>query len=221
MNVYQKISAVMQDVRYLAKDDKISFGSTSYKAISEEKVTSVVRDSLVNHGLVIVPITQEHRKDGNLTTVDVTYRVQNIEDIEDFIITAASGTGADTQDKGVGKAVTYAYKYMLLRLFAIPTGEDPDKISSDELDDKQKKQAKKYEEDAKKKDDADTPKLYPSGELLVLRELAKDKGVNFSDMLKELAESGDIAGKSYKDSEGHTTISKLDALVIKSKLLGV
>ena len=30
--------------------------------------------------------------------------------------------------------MTYAYKYMLLRIFAIPTGEDPDKISSAETD---------------------------------------------------------------------------------------
>ena len=30
--------------------------------------------------------------------------------------------------------MTYAYKYMLLRTFAIPTGEDPDKISSAETD---------------------------------------------------------------------------------------
>ena len=34
------------------------------------------------------------------------------------------------------KFSTYAYKYMLLRTFAIPTGEDPDKISSAETDSK-------------------------------------------------------------------------------------
>lgn len=27
--------------------------------------------------------------------------------------------------------MTYAYKYLLLRTFAIPTGDDPDKVSSD------------------------------------------------------------------------------------------
>ena len=30
--------------------------------------------------------------------------------------------------------MTYAYKYLLLRTFAIPTGEDPDKIASAEYD---------------------------------------------------------------------------------------
>ena len=39
--------------------------------------------------------------------------------------------------------MTYAFKYMWLRTFAIPTGEDPDKVSSDELDDLQRKAEEK------------------------------------------------------------------------------
>ena len=38
--------------------------------------------------------------------------------------------------------MTYSYKYLLLRTFAIPTGEDPDKVSSAEIDSKQKPPAK-------------------------------------------------------------------------------
>ena len=143
MNIYQKISEVMKDVQYLAKDDHVKFGQQDYKAVSEEKVTSTVRESLIKNGIVIVPVEQSHHREGTLSTVDVSYRIQNIEDPEDFIIAKSSGTGADTQDKGVGKAMTYAYKYLLLRTFAIPTGEDPDKISSAELDDKAKKTAAK------------------------------------------------------------------------------
>lgn len=129
----------MEDVQYLCKDDHVKFGTTDYKAISEEKVTATVRESLIKNGLAILPIEQEHLKEGNLSTVNVKYKIINIEKPEEFEILMSSGTGADTQDKGVGKAMTYAYKYLLLRTFAIPTGEDPDKISSAELDDKQKK----------------------------------------------------------------------------------
>ena len=95
-------------------------------------------------------------KGGNFTTVDVMYRVQNVDDKEDFIEVVSSGTGADTQDKGVGKAMTGAYKYMLLKTFAIPTGDDPDKICSDELDAKQKenpKEEKAKEEPPKKEEE--------------------------------------------------------------------
>jgi len=133
LNLFQKIHAVMKDVEYLQKDDAIKFGTTSYKAISEEKVTSTVRASLLKYGLVIIPIEQEHHKEGNLSTVNTRYKIVDI-DTGQYETIVSSGTGADTQDKGVGKAMTYSYKYLLLRTFAIPTGEDPDKISSAELE---------------------------------------------------------------------------------------
>lgn len=147
MNIYQKINEVMKNIEYLTKDDKVEFGTTKYKAISEEKVTTAVREQLVKQGIVILPIEQQSsnkeliRTDKSvnmLTEVHVKYRIQNIDDINDYIEVESNGTGVDTQDKGVGKAMTYAYKYMLLRTFAIPTGEDPDKISSAETDEKMK-----------------------------------------------------------------------------------
>lgn len=147
LNLYQKINKIMSEIEYLKKDDKVVTNTKTnagYKAISEEKVTSEIRKGLIKYGIVIIPIEQEHKREderlkdqyGNdkinrITTVDVKYKIQNIDDIEDYIVVASSGTGVDTQDKGVGKAMTYAYKYMLLRTFAIPTGDDPDKISSD------------------------------------------------------------------------------------------
>lgn len=144
-NIYQKISEVMKNIEYLTKDDKVEFGTTKYKAISEEKVTTAVREQLVKQGIVIIPIEQQsenkelirtEKSVNMLTTVHVKYRIQNIDDVNDFIEVESNGTGVDTQDKGIGKAMTYAYKYMLLRTFAIPTGEDPDKISSAETDKK-------------------------------------------------------------------------------------
>jgi hypothetical protein len=134
--LYQKVSQVMQDVGYLQKDDKVEFGNTKYKAISEEKVTLAVRESLIKNKLIIIPVEQVHSREGNLSTVDTRYKIIDIE-TGDHEIIVSSGTGVDTQDKGVGKAMTYSYKYLLLRTFAIPTGEDPDKISSAELDSKQ------------------------------------------------------------------------------------
>jgi len=137
MGIYKKMLAVMKGVGYLQKDDKISYGTTSYKGLSEEKITGVVREKLVEQGIIVYPIIQSHSREGNLSTVDTTYRFVDTED-GSYIDAVSSGTGADTQDKGVGKAMTYSFKYLFLRTFAIPTGEDPDKISSAELDDKEK-----------------------------------------------------------------------------------
>lgn len=146
-NIFQKISKVMNDVKYLMKDDKVVTNAktgASYKAITEEKVTSELRKAMIKHGIVIIPIEmitkredetlkdfQGNDKVNRITTVETRYRIQNIDDKDDYIIAVSAGTGVDTQDKGVGKAMTYAYKYLLLRTFAIPTGEDADQISSE------------------------------------------------------------------------------------------
>lgn len=140
MNIYEKIAAIMKDVQYLAKDDHVSFGSTSYKALSEEKVTSIMRAELLKYNLVVFPVSQATNRTGNITHVDVVYRMVNVENPEESIEIASCGDGADTQDKGSGKAMTYAFKYMWLRTFALPTGEDPDKISTEELEYKAKTQ---------------------------------------------------------------------------------
>ena len=138
MNIYEKMSAIMQDVQYLTKDDQVKFGTTSYKALSEEKVTGLMSAELIKHKLVIYPIQQSASRIGQITHVDVMYRLVNVENPEEYIDIASCGDGADSQDKGSGKAMTYAFKYMWLRAFALPTGEDPDKISSAELDEKLK-----------------------------------------------------------------------------------
>lgn len=137
MAIHKKLLEVMKAVEYLAKDDTVAYKDVKYKGMSEEKVTRTIRDQLVKQGVIVYPIAQAHHREGTLSTVDVTYRFVDTED-DSYIEAVSSGTGADTQDKGVGKAMTYAFKYLFLRTFAIPTGEDPDKISSAELDDKEK-----------------------------------------------------------------------------------
>ena len=146
-NLYAKIQAVMKDVEYLKKDDTVQMpGSGSYKAITEEKVTESVGKAMRKHGLVIYPIEMTETRDDlqvtrssgrqaidRLATVNVKYKIADVESGESDIIVSA-GTGIDTQDKAIGKAMTYAYKYALLRTFAIPTGEDPDKVASDDVE---------------------------------------------------------------------------------------
>lgn len=134
MTLHEKILAIMRDVQYLAKDDTVEFGKTKYKALSEEKVTAIMRAEAIKYNIVVYPIEQRWERIGQISHVDVRYKIVNVDDPDDYIEVVSCGDGADTQDKGAGKAMTYAYKYMWLRTFALPTGEDPDKVSSDELD---------------------------------------------------------------------------------------
>ena len=143
--VYEKILAVMSAVNYLNKDGFVETGKgKGYKALTDEKVLAAVRPALVAAGLVILPVKMEQQRtdeqvkayDGStktnrITDVSVTYRIINVSDPDDFVEVVSSGTGVDTQDKGIGKAMTYAKKYAILNSFLIPSGEDTDQISSD------------------------------------------------------------------------------------------
>lgn len=152
-NLYKKIHQVMDAVQYLEKDSKISFGNTNYRALSEEKVTTTVREKLIEFKLIIIPVEQSIDRENILTTVNTKYKIIDTETGESEII-SSSGQGSDTQDKGAGKAMTYGYKYLLLRTFAIPTGEDSDKISSNEMDEKQQKHEtniRKFSDEQKKR----------------------------------------------------------------------
>lgn len=153
LNIHQKMLEVMKSIERLQKDTPVEYnGRKQYSAMSEEKVTSTVRAKFIEQGLIMYPFEQEISKDGSITTTNTKYRLVNVDNPEESIVIASSGQGADTQDKGSGKAMTYSFKYALLRTFAIPTGEDPDKIHSDELTDTFK------EEEAKAKNEADSKK---------------------------------------------------------------
>lgn len=143
--VYEKILAVMGSVNYLNKDGFVETGKgKGYKALTDEKVLGAVRPALVSAGLVILPVKMEQQRtdeqvkayDGStktnrITDVSVTYRIINVEDPKDYVEVVSAGTGVDTQDKGIGKAMTYAKKYAILNSFLIPSGEDTGQISSD------------------------------------------------------------------------------------------
>ena len=176
MNLWEKISQISSEVEYLQKDDKVGFGNNQYKAISIEKVVTAVSDKLNKYGVVIYPSKQNYvrkdeevvKKDGTvginrISDVDVEYTVINIHNPQEVFITVSSGCGVDTQDKGIGKAMTYAYKNMIIKVFNIATGDDTDKVHSDDY----------------------TKKLYEGTS--TQREAAADKVTNFKLTSKQLA----------------------------------
>ena len=131
--VVAKIAEVMQKVDYLKKDGQVSFKSTRYSYLSEEKITSEIRKAMLEVGLVIYPNRMEVvAKTERMASILITYRLQDV-DSGDFIEVQALGEGMDAGDKAIYKAMTGAFKYAQRQTFMIPTGDDPDKVSSDEL----------------------------------------------------------------------------------------
>ena len=56
MTLAEKILEIMKEVQYLGKDDHVKFNSTDYKALSEEKVTAIMRRKLVEQKIIVYPI---------------------------------------------------------------------------------------------------------------------------------------------------------------------
>lgn len=121
-NIYQRLHAVMEEITYVQKEKKQGM---RYSIVTHDAVTAKVRPILVKHGIVYYPVSIRREQNGNRTELDMTVRFVNVED-GDFIDVASGGYGLDDQDKGVGKAISYAVKYALLKALGLETGDDPD-----------------------------------------------------------------------------------------------
>ncbi|MDQ9734072.1 ERF family protein, partial [Acinetobacter baumannii] len=62
--------------------------------------------------------------------IETIYKFVNVENPEESIEIISYGDGIDTQDKAVGKAMTYADKYALMKAYKIISGDDPDQDKS-------------------------------------------------------------------------------------------
>ena len=130
MNIYQRINAVMQAVKYVQKDATVE----RYKAVSHDQVVSVAREELVKAGIVVYPeqssgsvVEVMQTKSGGrmaLYSGDYTVHFVNIEDPTDRISVPVQAHAMDNGDKAPGKAVTYATKTALLKVLCLETGEN-------------------------------------------------------------------------------------------------
>lgn len=126
LNIHQRLHAVMQAVDYIQKEKKAGM---NYTIVSHDSVTAKVRPELVKAGVVYYPVRIDRKQDGNRTEIDMVVRFANVDIPTDFIDVAAIGYGIDNQDKGPGKATSYAVKYALLKALGLETGDDPDNES--------------------------------------------------------------------------------------------
>lgn len=128
-NIYQRLNAIMIDVRAVNKQDKKV--NNQYKFVSHDSVSKVLHDPLANHGVMMIPTITDLQQDGNRTAVQMEIAFVNIDKPEDRLCVNYWGYGIDQQDKGIGKAVSYAVKYCLLKTFCLETGDDVEKDNVD------------------------------------------------------------------------------------------
>lgn len=122
-NILQRLQDVMKELDYLQKEKK---NGLQYSFVSHDKVTGAVRPLLVKHGIVCWPTDFVMTQEGNRTQLHCKVIFANVDDRTDFIAVDSAGYGIDAQDKGPGKAISYAVKYAYLKVLALETGDDPD-----------------------------------------------------------------------------------------------
>ena len=122
-NIHQRIAAVMGEVDYIQKEKKAGM---NYTIVSHDAVTAKVRPVLLKHGVIYYPVRCEYAHSGNRAECALTVRFANIDEPADYIDVPTFGYGVDPQDKGPGKAMSYAVKYALLKALRLETGDDAD-----------------------------------------------------------------------------------------------
>lgn len=127
-NIHQRLAEVMNDVTYIQKERKQGM---NYTIVSHDAVTAKVRPALLKAGIVYYPVRCDYSHNGNRAECAMTVRFVNIDAPTDFFDVPTFGYGIDPQDKGPGKAMSYAVKYALLKALGLETGDDPDLDSID------------------------------------------------------------------------------------------
>lgn len=142
LNIYQKLVEVRKAVPYLRKEAQ----GKQYNYTGSSQVLASVRAKMDELGLLLIPsvinkelsesIIETFDSEGHVTKRTTTYFTElimtmtwvNAEKPEETIECHWYGQGVDIAgEKGVGKALTYAEKYFILKQFNIATDkDDPD-----------------------------------------------------------------------------------------------
>ena len=138
LNIYQRINEVRKKVEYLRKQKDVNTGKGKYKVVTHDQVTAELRQYLIEFGIVVVPSLTASKMHNDIikfsnsvsSRYDATYCFEfvNIDKPEDKAIIVIEAHAIDNGDKAPGKAISYATKYALLKMFNIETGEDEESI---------------------------------------------------------------------------------------------
>lgn len=131
ITVTQALSAVMKEMPGIGKDRTAAPGQGGYAYRGIEDITVVTQTLFAKHGIVTSPHAEliankditVANKPWTDTILSVRYTVYGPsgDSIEAGPIIAI---GRDNADKGANKAMTQAYKYLLLQLLCISDGQD-------------------------------------------------------------------------------------------------
>ena len=142
------VNTVMKKAKSVSKNSTVGAGRNQYKGVRDIDVKQLIQPLMADSGLAIFQTgmeviteteTWEQQYNGQVQRkrqvfTEVKCRYKLVHESGQSMELCSLGYGADSQDKGAGKAQTYALKMLLLYTFLIPSGEidDTDTTHSDE-----------------------------------------------------------------------------------------
>ena len=135
MEIYKAINALQEELSKIgiSKDRNASSSKFSYKFRGIDDVYNTLSPMLARHGIVIIPrfsereVTQKQGQNGILFYVSIKGEFDFISSKDGSKVSAVTyGEAMDSGDKATNKAMSIAYKYACLQVFAIPTEGDND-----------------------------------------------------------------------------------------------
>ena len=165
-NIFQRLSAITLELSTVAKNLEVNVGKNQYKAVGEADILRAVKPLESKHGVYSYPYSRQIIESGTIENevmdyqtkekivrkslferIETIYRFVNVDNPTEYVDITTYGDGIDTQDKSVGKAMTYGDKYALMKAYKIITGDDPDTKPSEALKGLQTKPAKPVSEE--------------------------------------------------------------------------
>lgn len=148
--ISKAIVSVMKSVKGMERNSNVGSGRNSYNGTKDQDVKEVFNEELAKNGLCIMPIDitedtevsrwedeyngKKQQKQSIFTKVRTKYLL--LHESGESIELVGYGHGVDSQDKGAGKATTYALKNCLLYTFLTPVGkiDDTESTHSEEIE---------------------------------------------------------------------------------------
>lgn len=135
LNLYQRMNKIMEECGPIPKNGEVKdkSGKLLYEYTKHDDVTAALRPLMAKHGILALPTIKSIDREtvldsyGKQTTkicimIDVKFKNVDNPSEEEFIVCA--GEAIDNQDKGIGKATSYALKNGMLKTFCLEGGED-------------------------------------------------------------------------------------------------
>lgn len=121
LRVHEALASVMRDVMPVGKDQTNTAQRYNFRGIDD--LMSAVAGPMRAHGVFILPEVVEktaERHGEKMTTVRITMRYRVYGPAGDCLEATVPGEASDFADKATNKAMSAAFKYLLLQVLMIP-----------------------------------------------------------------------------------------------------